>query len=141
MSISDSSKPDVEKMKLEKDVEGLIKALKYDGDWKVRWIVASALEEIGGVRAVDALVRALKDEDVQEKATMALVKKGEAAVELLIQALKDKDWEVRWRATSVLGRIRDERTVESLTQALNDKDGEVQKAAKEALENIKAKKA
>ncbi|MFX0162829.1 MAG: HEAT repeat domain-containing protein, partial [Candidatus Hodarchaeota archaeon] len=102
MSISDSSKPDVEKMKLEKDVEGLIKALKYDGDWKVRWIVASALEEIGGVRAVDALVRALKDEDVQEKATMALVKKGEAAVELLIQALKDKDWEVRWRATSVL---------------------------------------
>ena len=36
-------KPNVEKLKAKKDVEGLIKALHYKKDYKVRWRDAEAL--------------------------------------------------------------------------------------------------
>ena len=47
-------KPNVEKMKAEKDVEGLIKALE-DGDKHVRGEAAEALGKIRGKRAAEAL--------------------------------------------------------------------------------------
>lgn len=102
--------PDIDKMKAEKDVEGLIKALK-DKDWDVRFRGALALEEM-----------------------------GEPVVESLIQALKeDKDEDVRGRAAAALGFIKDARAVEPLTKALEDKDKGVREAAKWALEKIEAK--
>jgi len=47
--------PNVEKMKAEKDVEGLIKALNYEHD-HVRWEVAEALGDISDARAVEPLI-------------------------------------------------------------------------------------
>jgi len=114
--------PDIEKMKAEKDVEGLIKALKYSLDMEIRGEAALALGEIGDARAVGPLTQALKDKndffvaDVEE----ALVKIGEPAVEPLIQALKDEDSGVRWAAAATLGEIKDERAVAPLIQALKD---------------------
>jgi HEAT repeat protein len=68
---------DVEIMKANKDVEGLIEALK-DEDSNVRWRVAYALGEIGDRRAVEPL----------------------------IEALKDKDSDVRWQAAEALEKIK-----------------------------------
>jgi len=68
-------KPDIEKMKANKDVEGLIKALK-DEDKDVRWGAAAALGYIGDARALEPLTKALKDKnkDVQKVAKEALEK-------------------------------------------------------------------
>ncbi|GAI51574.1 unnamed protein product [marine sediment metagenome] len=54
--------PDIEKMKAEKDVEGLIEALKHK-DKDVRWGAAAALGYIGDARALEPLTEALEDED------------------------------------------------------------------------------
>jgi len=53
-------KPNVEKMKTKKDVNGLIKALKYN-DAKVRYDAATALGELGDLRATEPLIHALMD--------------------------------------------------------------------------------
>jgi len=83
-------KPNVEKIRVNKDVEGLIRTLKYE------------------------------DKDVRREAAEALVKIGEPAVEPLIEALKDGDWHARGRAAVALGNIGDERAVEPLLRVLND---------------------
>jgi len=54
-------KPDVEALKKNKDVDGLIKALGYQKDIPVRWEAAAALGTIGDKRAVEPLIGALKD--------------------------------------------------------------------------------
>jgi HEAT repeat protein len=68
-------KPDTEKMKAERDVEGLIKALKDENGF-VPVNAAKALGEIGDTRAVEPLTEALKDKkkDVREAAKEALKK-------------------------------------------------------------------
>src|SRR4030066_281953 len=71
---------DVEKMKANKDVKGLIKALK-DKDFNVQWRAAEALGKMGEP-AVELLIEALKDEsiDVRHKAAYALAAIGTPAV-------------------------------------------------------------
>ena len=66
-------KPNVEKLADKKDVEGLIKALKYKDEY-VRWFAAVALGKIGNAKAVEPLIQALQDEDeiVRERAALAL---------------------------------------------------------------------
>jgi HEAT repeat protein len=70
--------PDVEKMKVKRDVKGLIKALGYR---KYKWVrerAARALGQIGEARAVAPLLTALRDSsrDVCQTAAEALVKIG-----------------------------------------------------------------
>ncbi len=88
------SKSDVEKLKEKKDVKGLIKALKYE-DRDIRMVTAIALGEIGDKRAVTPLTQSLKDEEqeVQNEALKALIKIGDPAVNALIIALKDENLE------------------------------------------------
>ena len=57
-----SFKPDIKKMEKEKDVEGLIEALRHEDNYYVRIDAAKALGEIGDKRAVEPLIQALKDE-------------------------------------------------------------------------------
>jgi HEAT repeat protein len=66
---------DVEKMQANKDVEGLIKALK-DKNGGVQIIAAVALGEIKDARAVEPLTKALKDKYgyVRSVAALALEK-------------------------------------------------------------------
>ena len=60
MGISGGS--NIGELKANKDVEGLIKALK-DKDWHVRIPTVGALGEIRDKRAIEPLTQALKDEN------------------------------------------------------------------------------
>jgi DNA repair photolyase len=76
-------------MKNKRDVNGLIKALKYD-DPNVRYDAAKALGRLGDPRAVEPLISALRD--VCKSAAEALGKIGDSrAIEPLISVLEDKE--------------------------------------------------
>jgi len=156
------SEPDIEKMKANKDVEGLIRALK-DEDYWVRWRAAESLGRIGDKRAVEPLIEILNDTNymVQTEVAWALRQIREPAVKPLIKALKDEVSDVRMRAAEALGKIawqpKDDiekayyliakkqweelvklgkPAVEPLIEALKDKDKYVRSKVAEALGNI-----
>jgi len=129
---------DVEKMQVNKDVEGLIEALK-DKDWEVRSSAAKALVKIGEP-AVPALVEALQSEDehVWSSAIYILGEIGEIAVEPLLSVLtKNKDEDVLSRVVPTLGRIG-QPAVQHLRVALKESrfNGDGQLYAAIALEGI-----
>jgi HEAT repeat protein len=62
--------PNVEKMKARRDVNGLIKALRYRKDKGVRQAAAEALVKIGAP-AVEPLIAALKDQKTCARADAA----------------------------------------------------------------------
>ena len=116
-------------------VPELIRALR-DSDYRVRYVAACALRDLGDARAVEPLITALKDESefVRYLAAWALGKLGDSrAVEPLIAALKDEDVKVRHRAAWQLGELGDARAVEPLIAALKDEDEVVRGVAAEAL--------
>ena len=149
--VVDSGKPDVQKMSEERNVEGLIKALEYhtfkQQDYEVaaavRQNAAISLGEIGDIRAVKPLIKALdalpyRGYDIPHSAMDALCKIGKPAVDSLIIALGcDPSEDVRWRAAKCLGKICDNSAVEPLINALlYDKRHGVRQFAAEALGNI-----
>ncbi len=85
--------PDVSQLKSKKNVKGLIKALSYQKDWRVRELAARALGELGAVEAVDALIEKLRDysEVVENTAADALIEIGPPAIDGLVSALADPD--------------------------------------------------
>jgi len=111
----------VEQMRNERDVEGLIEALKST-DSEKRAKAAEALGELRDVRAIEPLIEALSDEDstVRQKASEALAKIGTSATKSLVEALKSDDWRVRYRAAWAIGKIGDARAVPYLIQAVDD---------------------
>ena len=52
VSASELTEDDVERMAAEGDLEGLVKALGYEGDWKIRWRAVWPLGKMGDPRAV-----------------------------------------------------------------------------------------
>jgi len=107
-------------------VEPLIKILKDDGpytvynekgkklkvcdnDWKGRDLAAKKLGEIGGVRAVEALIGVLSDKEVCASAARVLGEIGDKqALEPLREALKSTDDEdIRLETACSLGRMDD----------------------------------
>ena len=130
--------PNVEKMKARRDVNGLIKALRYRKDKGVRASAAEALVKIGAP-AVEPLIAALKDKDsdVRYAAAKALGEiKDPRAVEPLIAALGDESSGVRLAAAKSLGEIKDPRAVEPLSAALKDENKYVRRAAAHALDRL-----
>ena len=89
--------PDIEKLKAGKNVKGLIKALK-DEDNDVRWRALVALGERGGERAVELLIKSLKDKDVREYATRAL----EEIAEGYTQIFYTIDFSNKWGEENVI---------------------------------------
>ena len=131
-------------------VEELIDLLKYENNRangsqvQVRTVAAYALGEIGDVRAVEPLIEALeeKDLDLYSTVTSALADIGdERAVEPLIEALKDDKWYVRRCSVRALGIIGDERAVEPLIEALKDDDESVRESVSIALKEFGEDKA
>ncbi len=125
-------KPNVEKMKAKKDVEGLIKALRHEGDFVYSY-AADALGEIGDPRAVEPLIRAPYARYERKR---ALKRIGESAVEGLIKSLGYGDLRICEDAISVLGEIRDPRAVEPLIKLLGDEEKSVRLATVKALGKI-----
>ena len=130
--------PNVESLEAKKDVEGLIKALGYEKDDKIRLAAASALGKVGDARAVEPLTAALKEKgSLWEAATWALGNMGAPAVESLIALLEDLDNDVRLAAVIALGQTGDSRAVEPLMETLYwNLDDNVRAAAVMALGHI-----
>jgi HEAT repeat protein len=105
MALFGSSKPDVERMKADRDVEGLIKALGYGKDSNVRSEAAMALGGLFDGRIVNALAGALADEDAN----------------------------VRMDVVQALGRLRDPRAPDALAIAIKDPDPGVRSMALKIL--------
>ncbi len=150
-SIEQDFIPDVDELEEQKDIEGLILALKNE-DYLVRKDAAIALKRIGDERAVEALIEALKYESweddytvliaVREHAAEALGTIGDKkAVKPLIRALKDSDEDVRWKAANALGNIGDPAAVEPMIDSLNDESWNVRKNVAIALGKIGDEKA
>jgi HEAT repeat protein len=98
--------PNVEKLKTNSDVRGLIKALSYKKEAFVRAGAAKALGEL----------------------------KGPGSVEPLVVALKDSDYRVQREAAKALGKLNDPSAVEPLTAVFKeDSAAVVCEAAAEAL--------
>lgn len=141
-------KPDIKKLEEKNDVKGLIKALKYkrgkDLPGKkvleasdVRGEAAEALGIIGDKRAVDPLIKTLKDKDhesVQIKAMVALGKLGDPrAVEPIIQNHNFRYSPYVVEAVQVLGSFKDPRALRILRIRLNDQEWEVRIEAARVL--------
>ena len=95
-------KPDVQELRRNGDVQGLIRALRYRRDADVRLAAAKALGRIGGAMATEPLVQALGDKFVRWEAAAALERIGEPARDSLIQALNHRDMYVRKAAKKAL---------------------------------------
>ncbi|MHB8958933.1 MAG: HEAT repeat domain-containing protein [Candidatus Limnocylindrales bacterium] len=126
--------PDIDRLKADNDVPGLIKALRYQKDALVPQNAARALGEIGDPTAVAPLVASLTDRDgmVRQAAARSLGKIGDArAVEPLIAALRD-GW-VRSEAVESLGQIGHPAAVGPVVAALDDSNPDVRIAAVRSL--------
>ncbi len=121
-------------------LERLTELLRIDPDSEVRWRAASELEALGDVRAVPALMGALKDRDPLVRVGAAEALKSFAdpqTTQPLIRALKDRDTAVRRAATDGLGRIGDPAAVKPLLWALRHHDFQTRRRAAKSLKAIK----
>ncbi len=136
-------KPDVQKLKADRDVVGLIKALGYKKDSNVRSEAAMALGGLFDGRIVNALARALKDEDVNVRmdAVQALGRvKDPRAMDVLDIALKDPDQGVRSRALKLLlnhqEKLKAEPDVDGLIRSSGSEDHYIRLNAVSALGEV-----
>jgi HEAT repeat protein len=112
--MASSAEPDIDKLKANRDVKGLIKALgykKHSGqyrDHEIRWHAARALGALGDPRAARPLIKLLKDDDVNYFAIDALEELGDTrAFKPVLAILKDAHWRpsIRIEAARMLGRL------------------------------------
>jgi HEAT repeat protein len=111
--------PKLQKLVENKDVGGLIKALREKNS-SDRSNAASALGQLGDPGAVEPLCQSLQDgeSEVRSSAANALGKiRDSRAVEPLCAMLKDPDFNVRLAAVKALGLLGDARAVDTLCAA------------------------
>ena len=133
--------PNIEQMKAKRDVNGLIKALSYQlksndpEHRKVRQAASSALGDLGGPQAIEALVGVLGaiHPEEQTNAIFALITVGAPAVGPLSLALQSGDLSVRIGAATALGGIDSKDGVAPLIQALRQNNTAVRVAAVKSL--------
>ena len=75
--------PDIEKLKANGDMAGLVKAMYYNGNASFRIAAVLAIEEIGGETAINHLVNALENDDTRWLAASALVRIGQPALKAI----------------------------------------------------------
>jgi HEAT repeat protein len=133
-----SRRPNVQRLKAQGDIDGLIEALGYQDDHNIRLAAASALGRIGDTRAAKPLIAALNDRRrIKEVAAQALGEiRDPLAVEPLITLLDDENWEVRSMVAKALGKIGDPRANKPLVNLLKDESENVRWHAMQALETI-----
>jgi HEAT repeat protein len=141
------SPPNIQKLKEDHDVSGLIKALRYPFNSQVRQDSAEALGSLADPSAIKPLVEALKDDHatVAQAAAQALVKHGEPAVDALIALIMLKKWDgTGWKyraqalhlACEALGQIGDPRAIPTLMVVAKDSDSFASVAADTALKQL-----
>lgn len=134
-------KPNVTRMEKERDIEGLLEALKHK-DAEVRRKVAGALGRLGDPRAIDPLIRILTGDNefmvnpdlyLQGDVAKAL---GEIGDEKAVKALKSA---ARCGFSSIGGFSSFEEACRYGAE-MKERIDYFKEAVKEALERIKAKK-
>jgi len=129
------SSANVSKMKDERNIRGLVMALRHR-DPGVAYEAVEALGEIGDPAAAGPLIEALtgdKYSGIRWKAAEALTQIGSEAVPYLINTLENPDEDVRWKAAIALGEIGDERAIDPLIRLLEDEDRFVRSRAAYSL--------
>jgi hypothetical protein len=126
--------PKIEKMRSQRDIEGLADVLINKSDPYYRHKAAEALGVLRDKRSVKPLVKGLSDKDplVREESAKSLGKIGLGGppVEPLISALKDESEGVRLAAVEALGIIGDTKAVGPLFHLLSDTDTNVRDRAR-----------
>lgn len=131
-------RPNIEKLKSNRDIRGLVKAARHK-DYSIKRDAVKSLVELHDPCTVELLIADLNDsnEYVREIAAGALGKIGDVrAVDPLIAALKDSNEIVRFYAVLALGEIGDTRAVDPLVAALGDMKSIVRDKAAEVLQCI-----
>jgi beta-lactamase regulating signal transducer with metallopeptidase domain len=143
-----SSKPEGKARKLDEATrQSMVAALTgalNDTDAEVRGQAASALGQLGEVRAVPALAACMNDksEEVRKQAIHALGQlHARETAPALAGAMKDASGEVREQAAFALGQLGDQAAVPVLSEALKDADADVRQQAAFALGQLNAKSA
>ena len=130
------SSTDVRALRAERDVHGLVDALRDPHQDVVR-AASWALTRLGDAGAVPSLVAALDDPSAALPAARLLGGLGDpAAVEPLLAAFGRGPNDVRVAAADALGALGDARAVGPLAEALEGDDPEVANAAGRALGRI-----
>jgi len=129
-----TGRPNVERLKAQGDLAGLIQALSYHHDERVYQPAIAALVAMGRP-AVGPLIEALADPRLRKGAVEVLVQIGPMAMESLIAALEHRNETLRKAATEILARIG-MLAVDPLAVALRHRNWIVREAATEALVQI-----
>lgn len=117
----------------------LVKALRSSRKSTIRRNAAIILGEMGNRKAVEALIKALKDRvvSVSSNAAIALGMIGDKrAVVPLIERLHSSSWQLRLNAAISLGWIADHGASDSLLRLLRDQHAYVRRGATFALGQI-----
>jgi FOG: HEAT repeat len=130
---------DVERMREQGDVAGLIRTLDHPNA-TVRYQAVDALGTLRDPVSGERLAQTLQDPDcgVRWKAAEALGKIGSGAIPFLCQALRDPAADIRWRAALALGETRGKAAIPALIEALSDADPYVRGRAIVALSGFRA---
>lgn len=135
----------IEKMRAENNVTGLIKALeKSDNicdEIRIAGAVQDALEDIGR-RTTMPLIEALRDRDPYVRSGAAWILgniKDANTVAPLIEALKDEDENVKWLAVTALGDIGDDRDIDPINMVPTNDDEFLKEMVAEALQKIRSR--
>ncbi len=109
--------------------EALAEGLLSDLPKPIKNFLCQELEWAGGEEAVAALGKLLLDEELVERATMALLAIRRGAAEQLRTALPFAEGKCRLNVVQALGELQDAESTEGLKAALKDADREVRLAA------------
>lgn len=126
--------PDVERLKMAGNVEGLIRAAKYKRDAAVRERARRGLEEM-----LDFMVDELSTKNIRKLAVVreGLTLVGRPAIDYMIWVHTDKQSVHRRQdVTFVLGEMRAKEAVPVLLEALRDTDALLRRLAADALGKI-----
>lgn len=127
-------KPNIKKLEANRDINGLIEALKHK-DTGVRRNAVGALGRLGDTTAVEPLLEVLNDEDfyVRGDAAKALGEIGDERAVKPLERLAESEYFGIGKGSNLEDMLRQASTMKRQTEYLKN-------AAKEALDKIKTKR-
>ncbi len=120
-------------------VPALVAALET-GNSQTQQVAVDALGQIGGARAIEALIATWSGPNTRLHLRSAMVLRlmGKPTVPFLIKALDSSNWRARWEAAGCLGVVGDGRALKPLSDvASRDPRGLVRQEAGHAVSEIK----